>query len=1039
MRRLHWIMLCALLFCAASFEAQATDPRLWDTTGVALRQGYHIEWQRAAEMDENGNVIYVWSDTRTADRDVYAQKISPSGQKLWPEDGAPVVQFLGRQEDPQLIPTGSGEYIFIWNDFRNDQGKGDLYAQKLDANGEIVWTSYPTGRLLSTGDFDSPAELRIVADGTGGAVILWNDLRNGDLGDIYAIRVMSDGSIPGIWPPNGLPVSVAPAGQRHITVDTDGSGGAIVAWDDDRNAPISGFDIYIQRVTINAQLAWGTNGVVVCDTSLDQTSPKICPNGSGGAYLVWVDKRQDSNGDLYFQIISSAGAKLLSGYPQGKPLLATVPMALQQEQPRIVADGSGNAIILWLDTRNDPAQNLSFDIYAQKVNSSGARLWTPQDGVAVCTDTMDQSDARINADGAGGAICVWMDGRSGIGWNIYAQKINSNGSMAWTANGVPACEASGDQKDPLVRAATTYSMIVWGDERSGSKGIWHQKLNSSGVPLTANGDTLIWGISGDAVSPKLIPDQQGKIMVFFEDLREGSARCMAYMQVLDTLGNLYLQPNGQLICPNPAYTGTKSQQGLQACSDGGTGAIAIWQDARDSNPYKQVYAQRAESNGNLYWGNAGLRVMPYDNEQGLPLITADGSGGAVAAWSAYSLATGYDNDVYAAKISHSGTVPWTAQITSVLWEDETLQDIVPDGSGGAYLGYRGIPWELGWDVFAQHLDASGNLLWDAGVPLCTAVGIQNDVRIVGLESGGAIFVWEDARAVEMGDSLLALLASDIYAQKIDVAGTPQWAANGIPISSVLGDQSAPEVALDGDGNILIIWEDFRLAALDLYIQKITPDGQILFAANGIPFCDAAYDQSAARIIPDEQNGSYVVWDDSRSGSSTDIFGIRLDAEGVVAPPHWMPDGNPISAYFNKQNLAAPVGDYHGGMIVVWQDKRSSGKDEVINLYAQRANDFRVGVEEPVISAPPAAFRLYEPYPNPFNPAVQLRYQIERSGHVRLAIYDLLGKEVAVLKDGWQLAGAAEILWKPGEIASGIYFARLNFNGRQAQQKLLLMK
>jgi len=1037
MRRLHWITLGLLLWCAASFNARAAENRLWDTTGVAIRQGHHIEWQRAGEMDENGNVIYVWSDTRTSDRDVYAQKINPAGQKLWAEDGAPIIQFSGRQEDPQLIPTGLGDYIFIWNDFRNDIAHGDLYAQKISASGEIMWTSYPTGVLLSDSVvFDSDgAQLRIVADGTGGAIILWNDLRNGDDGDIYAIRVMADGTIPEPWHEDGLAVAVAPAGQTQITVDTDGAGGAIVAWSDASNAPSSGNDIYIQRVTINAQLAWGSNGVVVCDTVLDQISPKICRSGSGGAYVVWVDQRQDTEGDLYCQVISSAGAKLLSGYPQGKPLLPAVPMALKQVQPRIVADGSGNAIILWLDTRNDPVQNLLYDVYAQKINSSGTRQWNPQDGVAVCSEPSRQLEARINADGAGGAICAWMDERNGNEdpWtNIYAQKINSNGSMAWTADGVPVCEATGKQYDPLVRAAATYSMIVWGDDRSGSNGIWHQKLNASGVPqLAANGDTLIWGISGDAVSPKLITDHQGKIIVIFED---GRSDATVYMQVLDTLGNVYLEKDGRPICPNPAYTVAKPQQSLRACSDGGTGAIVIWQDGRDSNPVKQVYAQRVESNGNRYWGNAGLRVMPYQNEQGAPLITVDGSGGAVAAWSAYSLSTGWDNDVYAAKITHNGTVDWTVLVTNISGVDEIVQDIVSDGSGGAYLSYWGGTWPE-YNAYGQHVDASGNLLWGSGVAVCADTGMQINIRIAGLGAQGAIFVWEDKRAFVLGDSLQA---QDLYAQKVSAAGTVQWAVNGIPISAANADQSMPDLALDGDGNVLVIWEDFRSAGMDLYIQKLTPNGQMLFAANGIPFCNETYDQSAARIISDGQVGSLVVWDDYRDTLSSNIVGIHLDEDGAPQS-EWSTNGEPISAFFNKQNNAEPVSDEVGGMVVAWQDKRSSGKDEVVNLYAQRANDHSVGIEESVVSAAPATFRLYQPYPNPFNPAVQMRYQIERPGHVRLAIYDLLGKEVTILKDAWQRAGSWEITWKSGEIASGVYFARLNFDGRGAEQKLLLLK
>jgi len=59
--------------------------------------------------------------------------------------------------------------------------------------------------------------------------------------------------------------------------------------------------------------------------------------------------------------------------------------------------------------------------------------------------------------------------------------------------------------------------------------------------------------------------------------------------------------------------------------------------------------------------------------------------------------------------------------------------------------------------------------------------------------------------------------------------------------------------------------------------------------------------------------------------------------------------------------------------------------------------------------------------------------------VRLAIYDLLGREVVILKDGWQRAGSGEFTWQAKDFASGMYVARLEFEGRQAQQKLLLLK
>ncbi len=1025
-------MILLLLLCSSMVSASGYAPIIWDTTGVAIRQGYHIEWQRSAEIDADGNVIYTWSDTRTMDREVYAQKISPGGMKLWAADGIPIITHLGRQEDPSLIPTGFSDYIFIWKDLRDDTSKGDLYAQKIDANGNKMWD--PEGILLSTGNFDEPAELRMVADGTGGAVIIWDDLRNGDEGDIYAIRILADGTIPAEWPSNGLPVVIAPAGQQQMTVDTDGAGGAIVAWRDARYSPTQGKDIYAQRVTIDAQLDWGSEAVIVCDTLLDQESPKLCPDGSGGAYIAWKDMRGDTQGDLYFQHVDNSG-NLLFPEIQGKPLIVAV---RQQESQRIVADGAGNAILVWRDTRNDPLQNLSGDIYGQKVNSSGQKLWNPA-GVAVCTDPADQSEARLNADGSGNVICVWMDQRNGNEnpkTNIFAQKINGNGTMAWTTDGVPVCEANGYQYFPLVRAAASYSLIGWGDERSGSKGIWYQKLDAAGAAeLTVDGDTLAWGISGDASGARLVQDNSGKIFVLFLDQRFGNAGFSAYVQIVDTLGNTYLEKDGRPICPNPIYSLDKEQVFLDACSDGNQGAIAVWEDHRDSNPFAQIYAQRVLGDGTLQWGEAGIQVSPYNDQQLEPQVVADDAGGALVAWFAPSPT--WDNNVYAARLSSSGSQIWSVQISSTPWEDEELEDLVPDGNGGAYISYHGGAWP-DINVYGQHVDANGNLLWDPPVALCTEVGKQQSSRAAALPAGEALFVWTDERGPSLGDSARA---TDIYAQKVDASGQIVWQVNGIPVSMAAQDQYKLSVALDSDNNISIAWEDFRYAVnLDVYMQKMSPDGQMLYALNGIPVCTASGDQSTVRLMNDGQEGNFVFWSDFRAGSTSDIYATHLDGSGGLYSSDWTANGNIVSDYVNKQDNASITRDYVNGVVAVWEDKRSSGKDEVINLYAQRINERSTGVlageGNPTL---PAAFQLFAPYPNPFNPSVRLRFQLQHPGAVRLAIYDLLGRQVVILSDKWLQAGVQEVTWNARAFASGIYVAKLEFENSQQEQKLLLLK
>jgi flagellar hook assembly protein FlgD len=90
-----------------------------------------------------------------------------------------------------------------------------------------------------------------------------------------------------------------------------------------------------------------------------------------------------------------------------------------------------------------------------------------------------------------------------------------------------------------------------------------------------------------------------------------------------------------------------------------------------------------------------------------------------------------------------------------------------------------------------------------------------------------------------------------------------------------------------------------------------------------------------------------------------------------------------------------------------------------------------------------AFALSQNYPNPFNPVTKIKYQIPNSSVVKLAIYDMLGKEMAVLVNKKQDKGNYEIEWDGTKYPSGVYFYKLSATGgaRQfsATKKLVLLK
>jgi len=86
-----------------------------------------------------------------------------------------------------------------------------------------------------------------------------------------------------------------------------------------------------------------------------------------------------------------------------------------------------------------------------------------------------------------------------------------------------------------------------------------------------------------------------------------------------------------------------------------------------------------------------------------------------------------------------------------------------------------------------------------------------------------------------------------------------------------------------------------------------------------------------------------------------------------------------------------------------------------------------------------SYALEQNYPNPFNPTTSLVFDLAEPGNARLAVYNVLGEQVAVLAEGNFTAGRHEFAFDGNGLASGVYIYRLESNGRVAEKKMVMMK
>jgi hypothetical protein len=166
--------------------------------------------------------------------------------------------------------------------------------------------------------------------------------------------------------------------------------------------------------------------------------------------------------------------------------------------------------------------------------------------------------------------------------------------------------------------------------------------------------------------------------------------------------------------------------------------------------------------------------------------------------------------------------------------------IVSDGSAGAivtWYDYRGG----GADIYAQRVNAAGVPLWTAnGVALCTAVANQISPMITSDGAGGGIVTWSDSRTG----------VNDIYAQRVNSAGVVQWAANGVALCTAIGNQAKPVIASDGVGGAIVAWNDGRSGNSDVYAQRINVAGAVQWTADGVGVSSLPGDQGNTVVVSD---------------------------------------------------------------------------------------------------------------------------------------------------------------------------------------------
>jgi hypothetical protein len=469
--RAYTVLFAAALVVGGSPSRALADPdvSIWPTD---LAVDTHLADQAYGKLnrpgmsllpDGSGGTIVVWEDDYFGL--LAAQRVAANGSLLWGPAGVYVAPADGLQWSPVAVSDGAGGVIVAWVDGRNGScgysffAECDVYAQRLDASGVAVWAD--GGVPIAVVDHNQGTQsIAIATDGAGGAIVAWSDYRLFQQA-AYAQRVNAQGQP--LWAANGLLVSSAFA--EALRLASDGAHGAILAWTGTR--PSGGQALYIQRIDSAGQRQWGTSGI---ELEVNVGRAAITEDGSGGAVIGYT-KLFDGKLLAHAQRVDASGSSL---WPLGR-LLADSAKSLP-DAPVLVGDGEGGAIAVWQQgVRNN---SLNADVYAQRIAADGNILWGVT-GLPVSNRVSDEMTPAISADGEGGAVVAWNDCRNHpqLGcqvaqMDLYAQRLTSEGALAWGPDGIALSTAPGNQGLSYGAAEGPTSLMVLADSAGGAYVAW---------------------------------------------------------------------------------------------------------------------------------------------------------------------------------------------------------------------------------------------------------------------------------------------------------------------------------------------------------------------------------------------------------------------------------------------------------------------------------------------------------------------------------------------------------------------------------------
>ncbi len=476
---------------------------------------------------------------------------------------------------------------------------------------------------------------------------------------------------------------------------------------------------------------------------------------------------------------------------------ANTPIAVkpgQQVQPKVVALAGGGTYVSWFDNDPDGSPAGGYDVYLQRLDANGNRLWAEGGVLLADRGFSSTEDYDLDVDAADHALVAFRDDRFG-GVQVTVQRVAPDGTLAWGPNGVQVTTGDAVRHSPKVAGCTDGDIVVaWTEDGE----LWLQRLGPDGTPKWGPGlqmrppsgttydladlhgsddgavivswvHTLGWGGERHLYAQKLDPAgaplwgtapvkvlesgslQMGNFPEFVPDGHGGAAFAWYTISPLQVWAQ-WVRADGTEAYPhNGALASTEEVEHTSpaVAFDPGSNSLFVYWSERDAYGAEGIYGQRFDESGNRLWGDFGAPVVARDTD--------------AERKSARTLADGTETHVY-----------WTH---SHGWQQDTLRGARVDGEGHVIAG----PFDV------SSLE-TGKFDLDAAL----------DANRV------AVLAWSDARNDD----------GDIYGQNVNPDGSLGPGGGGEPPSEVSPPGSSEPLRFTD--KVTLVWEEGSASGSDRF-------------------------------------------------------------------------------------------------------------------------------------------------------------------------------------------------------------------------------